>query len=280
MRILHLSDTHLLASPGLHYGTVDTAAALEATLAAADGVEGIDLVLHSGDVSDDGTPESYRQVRQVDAFARRHGSAVAFLMGNHDRRDTFEAELGPRTGIVETPGGVLVRLDSSVPGQGHGELDADQLRRLDAWLTRCDAGPVVVAVHHPPVPARTALLRELELRRPQDLLEICRRHGVAAILSGHYHHPLVATPGIPVVVAPGVANTTDVTAPPGHERAVHGSGFAVVDVDVDAGVSVVFASVGAGPRQGEVVFDLPPEDVARIASNESRPVGEPPGIRE
>jgi hypothetical protein len=187
----------------------------------------------------------------------------------------------------------VVTVDTSVPGAGYGRLDDAQHDRLRVALAggedpdrAADPGwaaprPTVVVLHHPPVPARSALLAALELQDPGPFLEVCAEAGVAAVLAGHYHHALVTSAqGVPVVVAPGVANSSDPLAPCGHERAEVGSGFAVVDVpgapgpDDDAAdgpaqaVSVVVVPVphASDVADGTELFDLPPDEVERIAA--------------
>ena len=101
LRILHLSDTHLVGDGTLHYGVVDTTAALDRVLARAAALTRLDLVVCSGDLSDDGSPASYRLLRErVEAFAAARGAEVAYVMGNHDQRDGFEEVLGARTGVL------------------------------------------------------------------------------------------------------------------------------------------------------------------------------------
>jgi len=128
----------------------------------------------------------------------------------------------------------------------------------------------VVVMHHPPVPARSALLAALELQDPGPLLEACEASGVVSVvLAGHYHHALATTAGrVPVVVAPGVANSSDPLAPCGHERAEVGSGFAVVDVDGDGAATAVFVPVphASDAADGTELFDLAPDEVERIAA--------------
>ena len=63
LRILHLSDTHLYGDGRLHYGIVDTVAALDRVLVRAGELEAVDLVVASGDLSDDGSAASYRLLR-------------------------------------------------------------------------------------------------------------------------------------------------------------------------------------------------------------------------
>ncbi len=100
-----------------------------------------------------------------------------------------------------------------------------------------------------------------------------------AILAGHYHHPLTTSErAIPVIVAPGVANTADAHGPAGHERALVGSGYAVIDIPLGSASTSPAASA---PRvtihhapsldDGRVIFDLGPEEVAAIAAKAGPP---------
>lgn len=264
MRILHLSDCHLFGDDTLHYDVVDTAAALERVLATADRMGAVDVVACTGDLSNDGTIASYERVREhVGSWAERHGAQVLYTMGNHDETDGFEAVLGDRVGSTTVSGTRFLRLDSAVPGRGHGALGDDQLTWLRTELASSDL-PAIVLLHHPPTPASSALLAALQLRDPTDLLDVCSSGPVLAILAGHYHHPLVTGEnGIPVIVAPGIANTSDPYAPAGHERAVVGSGYAVIDIN-DTGTPRVMVTAVPSPDDGQEIFDLGPEEVDAI----------------
>jgi 3',5'-cyclic-AMP phosphodiesterase len=273
LRILHLSDTHLFGDGTRHYGVVDTTAALDRVLARAAELERLDLVVCSGDLSDDGSPASYRLLRErVDAFAAARGAQVAYVMGNHDGRDGFEEVLGSRVGVLDVRGVRIIRIDTSVPGYGSGRLDDAEL----TWLRKSLAAPArhgtIVVVHHAPTPASSALLAALELRDPSALIDACAAGDVRLILGGHYHHAHVAIErGIPVAIAPGVANTSDPLAPAGHERALVGSGFSVVELPIDGDPRITAVAV-AGPDDGRELFDLGPDDVERIARAAAEPV--------
>lgn len=86
----------------LHGGVVDTVAAYRCTLESFENAGPLDLVVLSGDVSDDGSPASYRILRSLTGdFAARHGAVAVYAMGNHDQRTGFRAVLGsghPGTG--------------------------------------------------------------------------------------------------------------------------------------------------------------------------------------
>jgi 3',5'-cyclic AMP phosphodiesterase CpdA len=272
LRLLHISDTHLYGDRTLHHGVVDTTAALERVLAKASEIPGIDAVVLSGDLSEDGTEAAYRKLHDlVEPWAAERGAQTVYAMGNHDHPDAFTAVLGPRRRVHTLGRHRIVTLDSSVPGAAYGSLDAEQL----AWLSDVLAQPVdlgtVVVVHHPPTGAVTPLLRLLELDDPHALLGVLDGSDARLVLSGHYHHPLVTLErGIPIVVAPGVTNTSDVTAPEGLERATVGAGFALVDLAASGAPRVSIVSA-PGPRDGELVFELDAEGIRQVAESFGAP---------
>jgi Icc protein len=272
LRILHLSDTHLYGDGRLQYGIVDTLAALDRVLARAGSLPRVDLVAVSGDLSDDGTAESYRKLAAtLEPWAAERGAALVYAMGNHDLPDAFEEVLGARETETTVRGFRIVTVDTSVPHAGYGHVDESQLDRLrDLLATPSERGTVVV-LHHPPVSPTTVLFEPLRLVDPQPLLDVCSDGDVDVrlILAGHYHHGLVTEAGpagIPVVVAPAVANTTDVLWPAPHERAVRGAGFAWIQLPEDGPMRAHFVTAPA-PDDGELVYDLDPEAIQRIADD-------------
>ncbi|WIB76648.1 metallophosphoesterase [Curtobacterium sp. MCPF17_002] len=291
LRVLHLSDTHLTGDGALHQGSVDTTAALERVLARADDVPGVGLVVVSGDVSEDGSPESYAAVlERVGGWAERHGAALVTVPGNHDLREGFRQVLAnghvlgeggrplahtleyhpptvPVWGQSVVAGRRIVTVDTSVPGAGYGELDDSSLERLRAALAGAPAphGTVVV-LHHPPLPAPTALHDALKLRNPEALADAIRGSDVRVVLAGHYHHHFAGSlAGVPVLVAPGVANDTDVTGPWSEESAHVDAGALVVDVAEDGSV---WSTPFRVPRPGAdpLAFHFDAETVTRIIS--------------
>lgn len=267
LRVLHLSDSHLSGDGALHYGVVDTRAALQRALDRASHLVSIDVVVVSGDLSDDGTAQSYRDLSGVvEPWAAIRGATVAYAMGNHDGRAGFEEVLGERVGVMLVRGFRIIRLDSSVPGRGHGELDAAQLAWLRSILTDPSENGTLIVVHHPPIPASSALLAALELANPEELIDACQGGDVRLILSGHYHSATASqVGGIPIFVAPGIANSSDPIAAAGTERATIGSGFSVVKLPIAGAPRVTFLSAPSG-RDGEQIFDLDVASVLRITA--------------
>ena len=232
--LLHISDTHLRAAstPRL-FEALDGAAQLTRALDVIEesGVRP-DAVVFTGDLADLGERGAYADLRAlVEPFAERIGARVLWVMGNHDDRAAFRAELldeasdpRPVDRVDELDGLRVITLDTTVPGHHYGELRDDQL----AWLTGVLATPAplgtIVAMHHPPVPAVLPLAASVELRDQSRLAAVLRGTDVRAIIAGHLHYSTFATfAGIPVSVASSTCYAQDLTVPVGGTRPQDGA---------------------------------------------------------
>lgn len=274
-RILHLSDVHAGVDGSDGFG-VDALAGLEEVLSAAQSLTDLGLVVVSGDISDDGSEGGLEAVRdRVTEFATARKIPQIYCMGNHDLRNAFEAVLGhghhdatgrpiaqgcgPRPGIAavsEHDGLRVITLDSVVPSEVHGDLDAPQLEWLAEVLDTPSPRGSLVVLHHPPfVPEGSDFFRRAALRAPQDLADVLEGRDVRAVLCGHFHAPSVSVvAGVPTVVAPAVVWQIDSTAPPDLVRGVSGPGAGVVDL---SGVSPMFQFLAvAGPGVGRPLFEV------------------------
>ncbi|WKK73002.1 metallophosphoesterase [Rathayibacter oskolensis] len=263
LRLLHLSDTHLLGDPGDRYNRViDTRAGLAALLEAHAAIEDLDAVVVSGDLSGDGSAESYSALRDALAgWCADRDAALVLALGNHDDRESFGTPVPWNTETV-VRGVRILTLDSSVPGGASwGLLTEPTLAWLRERLHRDPLTPTVLVLHHPPIEAATPLHRRMGLANPHDLWEAVEGAPVLAVLSGHWHHAFVdTTTPAPVVVAPGAANRTDVLAGPAHERSVAASGASIVEV-LPRGVRVTSTEIDA-PHRGTELFDVSAEVLA------------------
>ena len=251
-RILHLSDTHVTAS-GFDEDGVDALASLDQILRDCRHLAGLDLIVVSGDIADDGSAEGCALVRdRVGRFAADRGIPHVYTTGNHDRRPGFTAALG--TGHLDARGGDVGRLlraldgeraavgaagglrvitlDSLVPGYGYGVVSRAQLDALAELLHDPAPAGTVLALHHPPVWTPAAQWTNgMGLRNRDELGAVVAGSDVAAILCGHFHLQLTGRlGGTPVWVTPGVVTRIDLTAPPHVVRAVNGAGATAIDV--------------------------------------------------
>ncbi|WP_236794656.1 metallophosphoesterase [Amycolatopsis sp. GM8] len=239
LTLIQLSDTHIGADGELMHGLVDTFAllrrAIETVLTAGVPVHGL---LLSGDLADSGKPEAYRRLRSVvDPAARLLDAEVVYVMGNHDERSAFAAELlstsdyGPLDSVHWIGGLRVIALDSTSPGRHEGILDRAQL----AWLSTELANPAprgtLLVVHHPPLPSPAPAPHLLRLTEIDELAAVLKGTDVRMILSGHAHHTGCGQlAGIPVWVSPAMAYRVDTLPPKGLLRAHAGAGFTRIDL--------------------------------------------------
>ncbi len=169
-----------------------------------------DAILVTGDVAEDATAEQYALAQKL---IGKVGVPIHVLPGNHDERAAMRKAFGipgegdePIDYAVDLGALRLVVIDSTVPGEDHGNFEPEQLERLDRELGAAPEQPTIVAMHHPPLataipdwdsvnmaPAERRALAAVIGRHPQ----------VRAVVAGHLHRIAASTlAGVPVLVAP------------------------------------------------------------------------------
>lgn len=197
--VLHLSDTHLTDTPGRLVMDADPDARLAAVLDAWSRTgERADLIVHTGDHSDDELPGGPSRLA---AALAPLGAPVLAVCGNHDLPSAVRAAFGDAHS-AEVDGWRIVGLESSVPSEVHGWIDAEvAMEMLDSY----DARPTIVALHHPPRCRSTNPWFRLE--GADDLLAgLAARPHVRALLSGHLHDACepASSPGLQLLNGPSV----------------------------------------------------------------------------
>lgn len=199
-RVLQLSDPHLLADPrGICRGRHPARALEQAWRQALDQLQQPpDLLLLSGDLCEDESWGGYVRLRELlEQQLWPQGVPVALLPGNHDHPALLRAALG-RSAVVAPAllplaDWSLLLLNSHRPGAVEGWLEARQLAWLDQQLAS-GSGPLLVALHHPPVAIGDAELDRIALRQGEALLaRLLAEPRVRAVVFGHIHQHWQAT---------------------------------------------------------------------------------------
>lgn len=218
IRIAQISDLHIKAPGRLAYGRVDTAKALEHCVAALNAfAPRPDFVVISGDLADTPSREEYEHLGRL---LQRLELPFAGIPGNHDSREMMRAALlgaafalpsGPLNQRIELGGLDLLLLDSSVPGEPHGELDAVTLEWLDQTLALSRERPALLFLHHPPFLAGIWHMDRQNLQNASELAEIVRRHPrVQLIATGHVHRAtLTSFAGVLTTICPAPNHAVD-----------------------------------------------------------------------
>lgn len=191
IRLLHLTDLHLLGDESAEIYDVNTALSLRRVLqqARSESVRPPDAILVTGDIADDRSAAAYAHFRDQ---LRGQGEPVLCLPGNHDRPELMTSLLdsdGFRyCGRAELGGWTIVMLSSHLPGEPSGLVSGAELERLEADLGACAGRPVLVCLHHPPLPVGSAWLDAVGLRNGPELIALIERYaGVRVVLGGHVH---------------------------------------------------------------------------------------------
>ncbi|MFF2391812.1 metallophosphoesterase [Nocardia sp. NPDC055165] len=267
LTIVQITDTHLRPEGELLHG-VDTAANLTAVLdRLREFGQRVDVLIFSGDLSDNGSPEAYRRLRAaVEPVAADLGAEIVYAMGNHDERTAFGIELLGRDTVdpdlphdqsVEIAGVRIIVLDSTTPFQHDGKLEPEQLAWLAEQLRTPAPHGTVLVVHHPPLRSPLATLDFLRLKDAEQLAEVVAGTDVRMILCGHNHLTgASALAGIPVWIGPATAYRVDPMAPAGRHRGFVGFGFSRVDVTES---TVLATAIDAAPAPK--VYDRPESEM-------------------
>lgn len=191
MKLIQITDLHLRGGGGLICG-LDPAANLEKAVADINrNHPDADLVVVSGDLSDDGSPASYRLLSTI---LETLIPPVRLMLGNHDERAAFSAvfpnapaEDGFVQSVHDIDGVRLVFLDTLDEGAVAGKLCERRLAWLDRRLGEAPADAFIF-MHHPPFDIAFPPLDAVKLADSQALADVLRRHGnVRNIFAGHVH---------------------------------------------------------------------------------------------
>ena len=199
--LAQVTDMHIKAGGKLSYRVVDTEGSLRRCVEHVLKLPQLpDAILFTGDLTDFGGAEEYANLRRI----LEPLSMPVFLMpGNHDDPAMLRQTFPEHAYLRQRPGKVdyaiddfalrLVVLDSTVPRESCGRLEAGQLAWLDATLGAKAKTPTVVALHHPPFWTGIGHMDEIGLANPADLEAVIRRHPqVERVIAGHLHRSIVA----------------------------------------------------------------------------------------
>lgn len=212
VHVVQLTDAHLFADPAGTLLGLNTRDSLRHVVAQVRREQPrVDLLLCTGDLSQDGSVGSYEAFR---ALTGEFAGPTRWLPGNHDEARVM-AQVAPELVQAVTDIGAwrVVMLNTAVPGATHGLLGPDQLLALDDALSSAGERHCLVCCHHQPVEIGCAWIAPIGLRNADQLLQ--RLHGypqVKALLWGHIHQEwdeareglrLLATPSTCIQFAAG-----------------------------------------------------------------------------
>jgi 3',5'-cyclic-AMP phosphodiesterase len=212
MLIAQISDPHLRPRGVLYQNTVDSNAMFAAAVAQLNALSPRpDLVILSGDVVDEGSPDEYAAARELLAEL---AIPLVVIPGNHDEREAFRTcfsshDYLPKQGAlnfaIEDRGPVrIIGLDITVPRLHHGLMDDAAATWLQETLSLEPERPAIIMMHQPPFASHVPYLDKYWCKDGFRLAEVVARFpAVERILCGHVHRfMLVRFAGTMLCTAP------------------------------------------------------------------------------
>lgn len=199
--LLQLSDLHIGASVEDRLLGLDTRRSFLAVLdRARQRFPQAAACLLSGDLADQGEPSAYTWLTET---LRDAPWPCLSLPGNHDQA----ADLPFAARSVSLGRWQLLLLDSTRPDHSGGRLSADEYAFLQQALQDLADRPVLIALHHHPIPCGCAWLDSQGLGDAEAFWGLLAQHPkVRALLHGHVHQAREATQaGVQVLAAPATS---------------------------------------------------------------------------
>ena len=202
--VIQISDTHILPDGGLVCHRLNTAQKLcslvQYLIKHSPDYGHFDAVIFSGDISDDGSPNSYAYFKEIISSLK---VPIYVVPGNHDLRENMrKAFLSkgyfPKEGRLNWHRSIgdihLIGLDSLKEGFGEGELDADTLSFLSSTLAKLNNTPVLLMLHHPPFETGIKFMDKIGLKSGRGEFEniVKAYSGEMRIVCGHVHSIMIS----------------------------------------------------------------------------------------
>lgn len=192
--IVQITDSHLFQEADGCLLGIPTRSSLQAVVDKVLSEQtDVQLVLGTGDISQDGTPSSYQHFIEQ---ASRINAPMRWMAGNHDVSSVLSMSseatqwLEP---VYDLDAWRIILLDSSVDGSVFGYLSSEQLQLLEQALRSAGERHVLIALHHHPVPIGCEWLSNLGLRNADEFLAIIDRYNcIKAVIWGHIHQEFEA----------------------------------------------------------------------------------------
>lgn len=201
LTFVHISDTHLGPSRSFRLDKKLTYPYLEYLVALINALPAQpDFVVHTGDITDDGSAEAYQVATSV--FSRLK-APIYYLSGNHDNVNRIRKFMAMSVDLSNVPAGAPLTYDFIVENERflvldtvdtslgtRGRLSEDQLESLKAQCTP-DGPPLTVFMHHPLFPINSPWAdRYLLTENGEEVHRVLlsARERLRGVFFGHLHH--------------------------------------------------------------------------------------------
>ncbi len=190
--IVQISDTHLFGDKNREINGSNSYQNLKNVLNQIISLEvKPDLIVVSGDLSQDCTFESYQHLANL---LNKSGIKYHFFPGNHDDVDVINKVFDMNWTKDKVDYSFNINdwyvnvIDTSVYPEVRGELSDEQLKNLEKNLKQNESKSTIIFMHHHPMLLNSAWLDKYILKDAEKFINLVKSNPqVKAVLFGHIH---------------------------------------------------------------------------------------------
>lgn len=188
-KFIQITDCHLFATEQGKLLGMDTKFSLGLVLERiADEQQDFDFYLCTGDLSQDGTVESYQYLHDT---LSNTGKPQYWIPGNHDQRANMlkvVSEDKEMLSVIKKGNWQIILLDSQVPGAVGGNFSDAQLKLLKDALEADKTSHTLITMHHHPISMGCEWLDTQQIKNSQAFRDLIKQYdNVRVVLWGHVH---------------------------------------------------------------------------------------------
>ncbi len=194
MKIIQISDLHIKKTPNtLLYG-IDPRNGFELTLKSIlNSKIDFDSFFLTGDISDDGSIESYEYVL---SFLEKFNKNIYFINGNHDSKKNLisvfskSKYFAPLNELI-LENWLFIGLDSCLEAKDSGFLSDTEIQRFEKIINKHKEKNfnIGVVVHHHPILVGTPLIDDCPIVNASKWIDyIKKNYQIKLIITGHVHN--------------------------------------------------------------------------------------------
>ena len=189
-RIAQLSDLHLVKDPQTIIKTINPYDRFKQVFNAVL-TKGYEYILLTGDLSNDGSAESYQLLLKLIKQAK---TTVYLCHGNHDNKknmlDVFgECDLIKIAEPIRFLNWELSFVDTVIPGKNDGIIAEHEMSKINLFLHRSSAENLGLIMHHHLVPVDSPLLDSFMVHNASDVMNQFSQHKrLRFVMFGHVHN--------------------------------------------------------------------------------------------
>lgn len=196
IRLLHITDTHILANTDATLLGVNTAHYFQEIIKLAFSLYRFDIVLMTGDLAQDPCEASYQFIH--DTLAPYNVQGIC-LPGNHDdyplMQQVFKNNIHCRKQVL-LGDWQIISLNSQIIDKNGGFLADEELAFLEQCLMDKPNHYALIAMHHHCLASQSSWMDTMIIQNHAQLLAILAEHSQAkAVVHGHIHQQAEKTVG-------------------------------------------------------------------------------------